>query len=135
MKPVFNKQSYIPVCLLAFLPICWSTNNHLPPSSLSLSVFCLYLLSVCLLLLLNGMQATQTFHMYVLFTCKHADNREQNFLHRLDRAPPFCTALITHGIITRSMKNGDTHTAIWIHYNNKQTMSKLISVLEPKEIH
>ena len=48
-------------------------------------------------------------------TCKHANNRQKDFFYRLDRTPSFCTTLITHGVITRGMQDGYTHSTIRIN--------------------
>lgn len=48
-------------------------------------------------------------------TCQHADDRQENLLHALHGAPPLCAALVSHGIVPRSMKDRDAHSPVWVN--------------------
>ena len=54
-----------------------------------------------------------------LLTCQHTDNREQNFFNTLDRTPSLSTCLISHGVISRGVKDGNAHAAIRVNWKMK----------------
>ena len=47
-------------------------------------------------------------------TCQHAHHRQEDLLHALHGAPALGAALIAHGVVTRSVQDGDADSAIWV---------------------
>ena len=54
-------------------------------------------------------------NIHTVLTCKHTDNRQEDLFNRLNRTPSLGTALISHGIISRGVKYGNTYSAIRVH--------------------
>lgn len=59
-------------------------------------------------------------HRWASRTCQHADHRQQDLLHTLDRTPPLRTALVSHRIIPRGVEDGNTHPTIGINWERKK---------------
>ena len=47
-------------------------------------------------------------------TCQHAHHRQEDLLHALHGAPALGAALVAHGVVTRSMQDGNADSAIWV---------------------
>ena len=47
-------------------------------------------------------------------TCKHADDREENFLYTLNRTPPLGTGLVAHRIVPGCMQDGDADASVFV---------------------
>lgn len=50
-----------------------------------------------------------------MLTCQHANDRQEDLLHTLHGTPPLRAALVSHGIIPRSMKDRDADSPIWVN--------------------
>ena len=47
-------------------------------------------------------------------TCQHAHHRQEDLLHTLHGAPALGAALVAHGVVARSVQDGDADSAIWV---------------------
>lgn len=47
-------------------------------------------------------------------TCQHAHHRQEDLLHALHGAPALGAALVAHGVVARSVQDGDADSAIWV---------------------
>lgn len=54
-------------------------------------------------------------------TCQHAHHRQEDLLHTLHGAPPLGTALVAHGVVARSMEDGNADSAIRVDCRGQNT--------------